>query len=206
MQRCLSPCDGSVEATRYAEVVAGLRQALRADAAPVVAALTARMGAYVSAQRFEEAALHRDRLLAFLRGATRSQRLYALAGCAELVAAQRSDQGRWEVHVVRHGRLAAAGVIPAGAAAGPWVSALRDQAETVRAGPGGTAAASAEEAEAILRWLEQPGVRLVAVDGTWSSPAAGAQGQLVRQGAAGRTKLGSFDDRRDLRPEHQPAR
>jgi DNA polymerase-3 subunit epsilon len=206
MHRCLSPCDGSVEVSRYAEEVAGLRQALSVDAAPVVEALTARMATYVGAERFEEAALYRDRLLAFLRGATRSQRLYALAGCAELVAARRSDEGRWEVHVVRHGRLAAAGVIPPGAAAGPWVTALRESAETVRAGPGRTAAASAEEAEAILRWLEQPGVRLVAVDGTWASPVGGAQGQLVRHesAAAGRSTLVPFDDRRDLRLEHQP--
>jgi DNA polymerase-3 subunit epsilon len=161
---------------------------LTADPTPVVAALTARMSAYVDAQRFEEAAVHRDRLLAFLRGATRSQRLAGLAGCAEIVAAHRRNDGRWEVHVVRHARLAAAGVIPAGAAAGPWVSRLRAQADTVLAGPGGTPAASAEEAEVISRWLEQPGVRLVSIDGTWAVPIAGAQGQLVRLSA--RSELG----------------
>ncbi len=40
--------------------------------------------------------------------------------------------------------------------------------------PGPTPAASAEETETILRWLESPGVRLVRVDGGWSLPAFGA--------------------------------
>ena len=78
------------------------------------------------------------------------------------------------MHVVRHGRLAAAGVIPPDAHAGVWVTQLRESAETVAAGPGPTPAASAEESEQILRWLEQPGVRLVHVDGEWTCPVRGA--------------------------------
>jgi DNA polymerase III subunit epsilon len=35
-------------------------------------------------------------------------------------------------------------------------------------------AALAEETECILRWLEQPGTRLVSLQGTWSSPTHGA--------------------------------
>ena len=180
LKRCLSPCDGSVDHERYAEEVAAVQGAIDTDPARVVSAVGARMQAHVAEGRFEEATVHRDRLLAFLRGATRSQRLHALAACAEVVAAHRRDDGRWEVHVVRHARLANAGVIPPGAAAGPWVAALRAQAETVLAGPGGTPAASTEEAEVISRWLEQPGVRLVSIDGTWAAPAKGAEGQLVR--------------------------
>ena len=41
-------------------------------------------------------------------------------------------------------------------------------------GTGPLPAASAEETECILRWLEQPGTRLVALDGEWSSPLHGA--------------------------------
>ena len=60
----------------------------------------------------------------------------ALTRCPEVVAARREDDGRWAVHVVRHGRLAAAGVIPPGADADQYVAELRASAETVRPGPG----------------------------------------------------------------------
>ena len=81
----------------------------------VVEAINARMDALAADERFEEAGVHRDRLAAFVRAAARTQRLTALTRCPEVVAARREDDGRWAVHVVRYGRLAAAGVIPPGA-------------------------------------------------------------------------------------------
>ena len=128
-----------------------------------------------TSERFEEATAHRNRMTSFLRAAARSQRLRALTSCPEVVAARRNDAGGWEVHVVRHGRLAAAGVIPAGASARDWVDSLRASAETVLPGPGPTPAATAEESERMLHWLEQPGVRLVHIDGVWSCPVDGAE-------------------------------
>ena len=208
MRRCLSPCDGSAEPSRYAAEVTRLRAALLESPAEVIAATDARIAALVSAQRFEDAAVRRDRLSAFLRAAARSQRLFALSRCAELVAARRAEDGRWEVHVVRYGRLAAAGVIPPGAETSPWLRSLRAGAETVLPGPGITPAASAAETEKILRWLEQPGVRLVHLEGTWSCPVGSAESRLADFDVASsaRAALGAFDDRRDLRPVHQPTR
>ncbi len=109
-----------------------------------------------------------------MRAAARTQRLTALTGCPEVVATRREDDGRWAVHVVRHGRLAAAGVIPAGADAVAYVDGLRATAETVLPAIGPTPAATAEESERILRWLESPGVRLVDVVGEWACPVRGA--------------------------------
>jgi DNA polymerase III subunit epsilon len=208
MNRCLSPCDGSVAAGDYAAEVAQVRSALVADATAVVDAVTARMRALVAEQRFEDAAVHRDRLAAYVRGAARAQRLGALTRCPELVAAARSVDGSWEVHVVRNGRLAAAGTIPPAVHAGDWVSSLRAGAETVAPGLGITPAASAEETERILGWLERPVVRLVHLEGTWCCPVRGAQSQLSRHdsAAASRSALVPFDERRDLHPVHQPVR
>ena len=112
MGRCLSPCDGSADITSYAAVVRSLRDSLLRDPDDVVEVLQRRMLRLSSEERFEEARVHRDRLSAFLRAAARTQRLSALTRCPEIVAARREDDGRWAVHVVRHGRLAAAGVIP----------------------------------------------------------------------------------------------
>ncbi len=207
MGKCLSPCNGSVSAVDYAAVVEQLRSALVAQPDPVVASLSRRMSKLAAASRFEDAGSWRDRLGSFLRGAARTQRLHALTRCAEVVAARREDD-RWSVHVVRHGRLAAAGVIPPGAHAGEWVRHLQASAETVLAGPGPTPATTAEETEKILRWLESDGVRLVHVDGEWSCPLGGATKHLRLHDrvAESRNQLAPFDDRRPTGTVHQPVR
>jgi DNA polymerase III subunit epsilon len=208
MGRCLSPCDGSADEATYAAVVRQLRDTLLRRPDEVVDAINARMTSLALDERFEEAVGHRDRLAAFVRAAARTQRLTALTGCPEVVAARRDESGRWEVHVVRHGRLAAAGVIPPGADAVTYVAALVQSAETVRPGPGPVPAATAEETEKVLRWLESPGIRLVDVDGEWTCPVAGATRHLAVHDAVNQSRLSlvPFADRRGLVPVHQPVR
>ena len=208
MGRCLSPCDGSADETTYSLLVRQLRDALLRDPDQVVTAISTRMDALAGDERFEEAGVHRDRLAAFVRAAARTQRLSALTRCAEIVAARREDDGRWSVHVVRHGRLAAAGVIPRGGDAHAYVAELVASAETVLPGLGPVPNASAEESERILRWLEQPGVRLVDVDGEWVCPVGGAARHLALHDAVHQSRLSlvPFDERRSLSPVHQPAR
>jgi DNA polymerase-3 subunit epsilon len=208
MGRCLAPCDGSVDATTYAAVVRQLRDTLLRRPDEVVDAINVRMAALAADERFEEAGVHRDRLSAFVRAAARTQRLSALTRCAEVVAARREDDGRWAVHVVRFGRLAASGAIPPGADAHQYVLELRASAETVATAPGPVPAATAEETEKVLRWLESPGVRLVEVDGEWTCPVAGATRHLALHDAVNQSRLSlvPFEERRDLAPVHQPAR
>ena len=69
-------------------------------------------------------------------------------------------------------------------------------------------AATAEESERILRWLESPGIRLVDVDGEWACPLGGAARHLALHDAASQTRLTlvPFDDRRSISPVHRPAR
>jgi DNA polymerase-3 subunit epsilon len=208
MGRCLSPCDGSADATSYAAVVRRLRDTLLRDPDDVVDNINRRMADLAADERYEEAGRHRDRLAAFIRAAARTQRLSALTRCPEVVAGRREDDGRWAVHVVRHGRLAAAGVIPAGTDAHQFVAELAASAETVASAPGPVPAASAEETEKVLRWLESPGVRLIAVQGEWTCPLAGATRHLALHDAVhqSRVSLVPFDDRRDVTTVHQPAR
>lgn len=208
MQRCLAPCDGSSDLDSYAQMVSELRENLKSRADEVVSAIAQRMDNLSANQRFEEAAVHRDRLAAFLRAASRHQRLTALTRCPEVVAARRQDDGLWAVHVIRFGRLAAAGVIPSTAHAGDYVDQLRASAETVAAGLGPTPAATAEETEKVLRWLENAGVRLVRVEGEWSCPVRGATRHLALHDAVeqSRQALLPFDERRSMSTFHQPAR
>lgn len=209
MGRCLSPCDGSADLDTYGAVVRQLRDSLLNCPEKVVEAINRRMSAMAKLERFEEASVHRDRLAAFVRAAARTQRLSALTRCPEVVAARREDDGRWSVHVVRFGRLAAAGVIPSGADAHQFVGDLRASAETVRPAPGPVPAASAEESEKVLRWLESPGIRLVDVDGEWVCPIGGASRHLALYDSVNQSRLTlvPFDEQRgSLRPQHQPAR
>src|SRR5690606_20927501 len=141
-----------------------------------VTLINERMAHLAAAERFEEAGVHRDRLAAFVRAAARTQRPSAPTRCPVIDAARREDDParpgprRWVVHVVRFGRLAAAGAIPPGDDAHAYVAGLRASAETVRDAPGPVPAASAEETERILHWLESPGVRLIDVEGEWTCP------------------------------------
>jgi DNA polymerase-3 subunit epsilon len=59
---------------------------------------------------------------------------------------------------------------------------------------------------ALLRWLSEPGVRLVELDGTWAFPAHGAQRLHEWLQPAYDSTAHPFEDRRGLRPQHQPAR
>lgn len=174
MGRCNAPCDGRESAARYASHVQEVARAMQCDPRELVARLLVRIEACSAAGRYEEAAVHRDRLAAFTRTAARMQRLTGLTGCAELVAARPGPDGGWEIAVVRHGRLAASAVAPQTKAVRSTVDAAVATAATVVPGVGPLPAACAEETECILRWLEQPGTRLVTVDGEWSSPRHGA--------------------------------
>ena len=88
------------------------------------------------------------------------------------------------------------------------VVGTRGSAETVIPGIGPTPAASAEESEKVLTWLEQPGVRLVHVDGEWACPVRSASSHLSFYDRAQDSRLSvvPFDDRRALATVHQPTR
>ncbi len=204
MGRCGAPCTGAQTPEEYAETVAAAREAMRGDIRPVLGTLTARLSALVAAERFEDAALVRDRFAALVRACARVQQLVPLAGTAELVAARPDEDGGWEISVVRFGRLAAAGRACRGQDPLAVAGALRATAEIVPAGFGPAPAASVEETECVLRWLSSPGVRLIELDGVWASPAFGAGSAREWLSAGGDGSITRVDTDRSLRTVHQP--
>ncbi len=173
--RCPAPCEHRISVAEYAARVAEPFQAAAlADPGPLVDRLLERIGAYASRDRYEEAAVVRRRLGVLLRATIRMQRLRSLTTIAELVAARPAKAGGWELAVVRHGRLVAAGISARGTHPRPVIDVLLKSAETVRPGPGPTPCASAEETERVLAWLERDGTRLVQTSDGWALPAAGA--------------------------------
>jgi DNA polymerase-3 subunit epsilon len=187
MRRCLAPCtqaadDATAEqaGVDYAVLVAQVRAVLTGDCRSLAADLRARITALSTAERYEQAATIRDRLLTLVRGAARAQRLGAFAACPHIVAARRRPEGGWEIVLVRHGRLAGTTVAPRGSDPWPYVEALTATAEVPEPPTLPAPAASAEEAEKVLRWIEADGTRLVEVEGEWSCPVHGAGAERAR--------------------------
>jgi len=209
--KCSAPCEDRVSPDAYGLLVETVVQAWRADVSVLIEPLRGRLAALSAEQRYEEAAAVRDRIATLVRSCARMQALVSLTRIAELVAAAPDGEGGWELVVIRHGRLVGAEVAPRGVPPMPLVATLLDSAEVVaETSPSATLAtvATVEETELLLRWLNQPGIRLVSASQPWSSPAAGAarlRSWLVSADGA-RRHAQPFADRRRLPVVHQPNR
>lgn len=170
--RCGAPCAGLQTVDDYAPAVDALFRLVGGHENAALARLAAEVESLAACERFEDAARRRDRLAALILALARTQHLAALARVAELVGARPDGRGGWEVAVLRHGRLAAAGVAPRGTPPMPVIDALRLGATTVLTGPGPLLGAPHEEVRLLHRWLATGGTRLV--HGEWSEPARGA--------------------------------
>ena len=172
--RCAAPCAGLQSPAEYAPAVERLRDLVAGRDAGALRVLATEVEQLAGRERFESAAEHRDRLAGLILGLERSQRLSALAVLPEVVGARPDGRGGWEVAVVRHGRLAAAGVARRGVAPMPVIDALRLGAQTILPGPGPLLGAPAEEVHLLHRWLTSGGTRLVHAEPSWTEPAHGA--------------------------------
>jgi len=176
MGRCVSPCDGSSDLASYGELVEQLRDTLTSDVRPAVTSVQARLHRLISQQRFEEADQIRRRLQVTVDLSRRHHRVAALARVPHLVAAERSPKG-WEIHVVRHGRLAEAALARPGEIPQAVARAAVATADSVSAPVPPLPAATIEETERIAAWLERPGVRIMEVEGDWMWPLHAALNQ-----------------------------
>ncbi|MHA6783918.1 DEDD exonuclease domain-containing protein [Pseudonocardia saturnea] len=172
MGRCAAPCAGLQTVTEYTPAVDALADLVDGRDDSPLRRLADAVDALGGELRFEDAARRRDRLAALILALDRTQRLAALARVEELVGARPDGRGGWEVAVLRHGRLAAAGVAPRGVAPMPVIDALRLGAQTILTGPGPLRGAPHEEVRLLHRWLASGGTRLV--HGEWAEPARGA--------------------------------
>jgi DNA polymerase-3 subunit epsilon len=201
--RCSAPCEGTTTPAEYGALAQLVAAAWTGDVRPLVAPLQAKLARLSDGRRFEEAAVVRDRITTVVRACARMQRLTALRSVREMVAAQPDGDGGWEISVLRQGHLVAAGVAVRGVP--PWavIDSLLATADVVVPG----SVALTEETECILRWLEQPGTRLVLTSDAWAMPAYGAGGLRAFLGSdAARTSADPFADRRRLPVVARPAR
>ncbi|MFN8101221.1 MAG: DEDD exonuclease domain-containing protein [Mycobacterium sp.] len=174
--REVSPCPAArdVSAAEYAPAARRMTALIAGADRSALTAAVAHVAELAGRGRYESAARLRDQLATAIDALWRGQRLHALAGVAELVAAQPDGAGGWQLAVIRHGQLAAAGNATRGVPPMPVVDALTAGAQTVlyRAAPVG--GALIEETALLDRWLAAPGTRIVRASTGWASPAAGA--------------------------------
>jgi DNA polymerase-3 subunit epsilon len=200
--RCAAPCEGGIAPEPYRALAELVAAAWAGDVRPLVAPLQRKLADLSDKQRFEQAATVRDRIASVVRACARMQRLAALRCVEEMVAARPDGAGGWHLSVVRSGRLAAAGVAPRGVAPWPVIEALVATADAVDPEHG----VLAEESECVLRWLEEPGTRLVRTSHPWAMPAYGAGSMRAFLGSADTRALDPFADRRRLPVVSRPAR
>ena len=175
-QREVSPCPAprGVSAADYAGAAQRGADLIDGTDNTALAAAVQRVADLAGGARYESAARLRDQTSAAVDVLWRGQRLRALAAVEELVAAAPDAAGGWQLAVVRHGQLAAAGSARRGVPPMPVVEALRAGAQVVLPQPAPLGGAPVEETGLIARWLAAQDVRIVTASTGFASPLASA--------------------------------
>ncbi|TQN43497.1 DNA polymerase-3 subunit epsilon [Blastococcus colisei] len=207
MGRCGGPCTGAQSVEEYASIAAVFRAAVDHDPRDLLAPLLARVDRLATEERYEDAAILRDRVAVLVRAVRRRQRLESLAAVPELVLARTDGSRGWHLSVVRRGRLVAAGGAPRGTSVRATLPGLLATAETP-VGPDDELAATVDETELILRWMEKPGTRLVELTGTLAcaAPGTGAFSSFLARVGTGHSGRDPFADDRSLGTRARPER
>jgi DNA polymerase III subunit epsilon len=155
------PCAGTISVGRYDDLVRSAQRALDGEVGAVLALLAERMAVLAAAQRYEEAALARDRAAALAQVVTRQQRLGAL-----------HDAGTIELELAGDGRA----VIDGGVLVDVRGTRAEPAGQLVVPDPPGTNdahdLAAIDERRCIARWLDAEGgrARLVRSDAPLALP------------------------------------
>jgi len=168
----MCPCVGQADPQVYAAAVASAARALSHDPSGVVAPLTAKMMSLAGQQRFEEAALVRDRIAA-LEGAARRHQLTSALRQAGSVELRRGDT-RW---VIDQGRLVDVAIAIAGSSGSIGRALPVDPPDAPEPGrPLGRQ--HIDEALCLAKFCDRHAERLVVVSisGEWRFPLPGGAG------------------------------
>lgn len=167
--KCGAPCIGLQSPDSYNSVITELRHSLERDARPIFDRLDSKMKELALSERFEEAAEVRNRLLSLIKGISRSQRIVSLKRIGFLIAAIPLESA-YEVALIQSGRLISS-----------WKTSIESLFEITSELKGIAGRRfeeelpSHEEIETILRFLNQPEVKLLEVSGEWASPLFGGE-------------------------------
>ena len=212
-EREVSPCPATrgVNADQYAAAADAARALIDGYSSRPLESVLSHIADLAVRHRYETAARLRDHAATAIDVLWRGQRLRALYAIDELVAAKPDGERGWQLAVVRHGQLAAAGLAPRGVPPMPVVDALTAGAQSVLPDIGPLGGALVEETALITRWLTQPGVRIVRTETGYCSPV-GAAGRLAEWAAQARSarvaseQLAAHRDGLEVLGEPRPTR
>ena len=167
MNRCIAPCLTGAETVGYDEIIFEANSILTGNSSAVSKKLMERIVGLVNDEKFEDAALVRDRMHALEDGVYRATRLREISAIPLMIAAQPDSIGGWEIHAISHGRFAAGIVAPPGKDPKPYLHELKYSIPSDLSLP-----TLVSEVELILKWLGDGVTRLVEIteDHTWLHP------------------------------------
>ena len=212
-ERELSPCPAprDVCAADYADAPSRARALIEGVDSRALTLVLSNITDLADRARYETAARLRDHATTAIEVLWRGQRLRALAGVSEMVAARPDGEGGWRLAVIRHGQLAAAGNARRGVPPMPVVDAICAGAQAILPDQAPLGGALVEETALIARWLAQPGVRIVRAESGYASPA-GSAGRFAAWAASARSarvaaeQLAEISDGSELLTEPHPTR
>jgi DNA polymerase-3 subunit epsilon len=169
MKRCIAPCLTGAETVGYEDIVLEASSILNGNSSEVSRKLMEKIVTLVKEEKFEDAALVRDRMHALEDGVHRSSRLREITAIPLVIAAQANALGGWEIHAISHGRFAGGVVAPPGQDPKPYLLKLKGSLASDVGLP-----TLVSEVELVLKWLGDGVTRLVEItDGhTWAHPIA----------------------------------
>lgn len=176
MKRCIGPCIDGAQDEEYSALSAHLSLLLTSDCLPIQTKVSEHMEVLAREQRYEEASVVRDRLLAFSSGVHRASAIRKLSEIPEFVAASPRFDGGWDVNVIKYGWLAGAGVVNADDDAHAVTQSIRELSATHMGSN-----TLVHETELILRWLSDGITRMVYISEgmSWSQPVIGQREHLL---------------------------
>lgn len=191
MNRCGAPCIGKESIDSYQTHVGRTQTLLQLDSRPLEHAINLKMQELALQERFEEASDIRNRIIAFIRGVSRGQRIRSLTRVRELILSLQREE-KEEILVIRHGRLCATATVQQDRLEA-IIGDVQMIAEVVVDDGSILPASHHEEVELLLRYLERSEFRILSIDGEWTMPTFGATAQRFQL-----QKRGIFESQEEL--------
>ncbi len=158
----MCPCAGDIDEARYARVCEDVRVGIAHDPKRLLAPLAERMKARARDQRFEDAALARDRFQALAASLNRRRQWQSLQGAGRLWV----ESADGDSALIDQGRLVSTWTSGDGS---PLFNIAGDDALEPSQVP--TSIALQEEVQLVWRWVIRPGSRVIDTVSPLASPA-----------------------------------
>jgi len=166
--RCSKPCELVISPEDYKVLIDRLKAAFCGDSL-IEQNLQAKISHLSDVERFEEAAIMRDRLQAWLSASMRFQKLSTISQVSEITAYAKTDTG-FDLHIFKYGALAAAANAATENQIASEIAAMRSTAQEFLQPLAPSTAQSISEAFMIYNWLESQDVVLVDVSNPLEQP------------------------------------